>query len=152
MNDSFDNMPCLYYHHTGVFFRYVLPKNTRAIRLTYIILPINSDDLFTVQEENYNGPLKRVCWSYHDIKAVDCIKEGMMNMWKLYYMNGSKRTLLGYFRFEEFMNKKHFNSFQISGEPFYYNRDKSNFHLKSAGEIFQFACDNVSIYLIYHID
>ena len=113
MNDSYDNMPCLYYHHTGVFFRYVFPKNTRAVRLTYIILPINCDDLFVVKDEHYTGPLKRVWWPYHNIKAFNCIKDGMVNMWKLYYMNGTKRTLLGYFKQEEFMNKKHFYSFQF---------------------------------------
>ena len=128
MNDSFGDLPCLYYHPTGVFFKYVFPKNSRAIRLTYIIMSINWDSLFAVKDVVYTGYLKSVWWPYHNIKSFECYTYTMKNIWKLYQMNGSKKTFLSYFKQDEFSSKKHFISFKITGDPYYYNTKNNNFH------------------------
>ena len=147
-NDYTENMPCIYYHPTGVIFKYIQLKTDKWLRLTHAVIPVNCDDLFVIENVHYQGNMYATSWPYHNIKPVSPEDERVLKTVKLYLMDESKKLLLGYFFPDDFLHSRNFIVRKIIGDPVFFGSRNTQFSRYNASKMYQFLDEKVGIYLI----
>ena len=103
-----DPINYLFYHVTGVFFKYNVKKADKDAFLTHAIVPVNCDDLFTTDLINYTNGQKQWMWPYFILNRIYDSNKSVKDKFKVYQMCESTSFYLGEYDAKIINNEKLF--------------------------------------------
>ena len=140
---SRDEMNSLFYHVTGIFFKYELDYTLNKSYMTHAIVPINWDDLYTDIYDKYEKCQVQWMWPYFKLERLRNVYKDQDKRYKVFQMWKNTIFYLGQYNRKLIDNDRLFIHIQLPKRTIIYGSNTKDFYNMPRDQIFQLILSNV---------